>query len=291
MTIKESLQRVAIFGALAALPILTFAQQGVLQTFPLTRESMRQWKLPDRLNEISGLALSPDGRLFAVADEDAAIYELDYDEGRVVKAFAFGKPVQRGDFEGIAILDDLFWLTTSSGEIFSGPEGADGEQMAFQRFRTNLGSKCEIEGLAADQKSRSLSLVCKKLSKGSDLEGLAIFNWSVQQQQVIAENTVLLPVRKIRRRLNTDKFNPSGITVVPTNGNFVIVASRQRALVEITPDGELVTARKFELVSRHRQPEGIELTRDARLLISDEGGHRRARLAVYWQEGVQIDHE
>jgi uncharacterized protein YjiK len=291
MTIKKPLQRVAIFGALAALPILSFAQQSVLQTFPLTLESMRQWKLPDRLNEISGLALSPDGRLFAVADEEAAIYELDYDKGRIIKAFAFGKPVQRGDFEGIAILDDKFWLTTSSGEIFSGSEGDDGEQVEFERYRTRLGSSCEIEGLAADQKSQSLILACKKLSKGSDLDGLAIFSWSVLQQKVVAERTVLMPEREIRRRLNTDNFHPSGIAVASGTGHFLIVASRQRALVELTANGELVAAKKLDLVSRHTQPEGIEITEDARLLVSDEGGNHKARLAVYWQEGVQIDHE
>jgi hypothetical protein len=32
---------------------------------------------------------------------------------------------------------------------------------------------------------------------------------------------------------------------------------------------------------RHRQAEGIEITRDGRLLIADEGGRGRARLAVY----------
>ena len=37
-----------------------------------------QWKLPGRLREISGLALTSDERLFAVADEKAIVYELDY---------------------------------------------------------------------------------------------------------------------------------------------------------------------------------------------------------------------
>jgi len=35
----------------------------VLAGYSLRAESMTQWRLPDRLNEISGLALDADGRL------------------------------------------------------------------------------------------------------------------------------------------------------------------------------------------------------------------------------------
>ena len=50
--------------------------------------SFRQWKLPGKLREISGLALTSDERLLAVTDESAIVYEIDYENGRLVKAFA-----------------------------------------------------------------------------------------------------------------------------------------------------------------------------------------------------------
>jgi uncharacterized protein YjiK len=62
-----------------------------------------------------------------------------------------------------------------------------------------------------------------------------------------------------------------------------MVASRQQALIELTEDGDLVSARNMPLTNRHRQAEGIELTSDGRLLIADEGGTHKARLAVYFQ--------
>lgn len=289
MTIKKLLLKVSILVALAAASGPGSAQQSLLESYPLTVESMQQWRLPNRLNEISGLALSPDGRLFAVDDEVAAIYELDYDEGRIIKVFAFGRPVLRGDFEGIAYLEDKIWLATSSGEIFSGDEGEDGEQMSYQRYESGRGSECEFEGLAADRESHALILACKKLLKGAELEGLAIFSWSADTHRINAGKTVILPERDIRRRLDTDRFDPSGIAIAPSNGNVIILASRQRALVELTPAGELIAARHIPLVSRHRQPEGIEITGDARLLIADEGGSRKARLAVYWKNGEKPD--
>ncbi len=108
---------------------------------------------------------------------------------------------------------------------------------------------------------------------------------------MLEDRTVYLPEREIGRRLDTDGFNPTAITLTPQNGHFLILASRQRAVVELTPDGTLVAARKLRLESRHRQAEGIEITRDARLLIADEGGSGKARMAVYWQHGAQTDND
>src|SRR5690606_10827394 len=121
---------------------------GVLARYPLSAATSNQWRLPDKLNEISGLALTGDGRLLAITDESAIVYELDYAKGKLVKAFALGEPTERGDFEGIAWFDGQVWLVTSKGRIYQSPEGEDGERVAFEAFETGLGKSCEIEGLA-----------------------------------------------------------------------------------------------------------------------------------------------
>ena len=115
-----------------------------------TQDSFKQWKLPGRLREISGLALTPDERLFAVTDESAIVYELDYSEGRVIKSFAFGNPTVRADFEGIAVLGDTIWLMTSDGLLFGAEEGPDERSVRYRKFDTGHGDYCELEGLAQD---------------------------------------------------------------------------------------------------------------------------------------------
>jgi len=265
--------------ALAAL-IAAGAADGVLSQYPLTKKYSNQWRLPDRLNEISGLALSPDGRLFGVADEFAIIYELDYDEGRIIKAFAFGDAPVRGDFEGIAILHDRFYLTTSDGDIYAGPEGSDGERVPFESFSTGIGERCEIEGLTGLPDEDSLLLVCKRIRRGSDLRRLQLYTWSATEKK-LQDDSIELPERDILRKLRVDRFNPSGITTDPRTGNLLIIAARQHALVELTRNGELIDARELPLAGRHRQAEGIEISADGKLLIADEGGSHKARLAVY----------
>lgn len=257
------------------------AEQGVLARHPLTEDYSQQWKLPSRLDEISGLALSPDGRLFAVDDEQAVIYELDYEDGHIIKAFGFGNPIEKGDFEGIAYLDDHLWLTTSDGEIYAGREGKDGETVAYRRWSTQLGRQCEIEGLAQDTANQNLLLVCKQLRKKSNLRELVVFTWSAGDAALVEGGTLELPVGQITRAIGSDRFNPSGIAVSEQGGSLLIVASRQQAVAEVSAAGELISARELPLPGRHRQAEGIEITRDIRLLISDEGGKHKARLAIY----------
>jgi uncharacterized protein YjiK len=267
------------------LPVtLLAATTSVLDRFSLDSNSMMQWRLPDRLNEISGLAITPDGRLLAVDDEVAVVYELDYDDGKLIKAFALGKPVIKGDFEGIAVADGLVYLTTSSGRLYFAAEGADGQRVTFDNYDTGLGTFCDIEGLVQGTDNTRLYFLCKRVRKNSGIEGLSLFAWDIVGRRLLPDESIVLPEEKIMRQLRIDRFSPSGITIDRNTGNRIIVASRQRVLAEVTADGKLVATRHLE--ARHKQAEGIELTIDGRLLIADEGGSRRARLAVYQQDGV-----
>ena len=139
------------------------------------RLDRQQWSLPNRLNEISGLALTADERLLAVTDEIAVVYELDYTSGRLVKAFAFGKPPVRDDFEGIELRDGTVWLMTSDGRLLAGREGANGESVDFEQFEMGLREVCELEGLSKDASGKSLVLLCKEKRRD---EALQMFYWN-----------------------------------------------------------------------------------------------------------------
>lgn len=252
-----------------------------LDRFPLNSDSLQQWKLPKKLKEISGLALTPDERLFAVCDEKAIIYELDYLQGKIVKAFALGDPTIRGDFEGIAYLGDRFYLVTSNGRLYASAEGNDGDRMQFKTYKTGLGKLCEIEGLASDSRSGTLLLACKRNRIVGELGRLSIFAWSPSSGKVFREREIELPADEIAKRLGKKRVSPSAVVIDPETGNFYGVAGPQRAIFEMKPNGELIDAIILPLANRHRQPEGIEITRDGRLLIADEGGKKKARLSVY----------
>ena len=249
--------------------------------FSLDKDSLRQWKLPKKLKEISGLAMTPDDRLFAVDDEQAVIYEIDYQQGKTIKSFGLGSPITRGDFEGIAYLDSKFYLVTSHGLVYVAAEGSDGERVDFNVYQTGLGRYCEIEGLASDARSGSLLLACKK-RRGKTKDGkFSVFVWSPATGRVLHDREIAIPEHEIANRIGKKNIRPSAIVVDPESGNLFGLAGPQRAIFELTPNGELIDAIILPLADRHRQPEGIEITSSGKLIISDEGGKKKARLGVY----------
>ena len=247
--------------------------------------SFSQWALPHRLREISGLALSSDERLFAVTDEEAVVYELDFQNGGIVKAFALGRPTLRGDFEGIAILDNTFWLMTSDGELYATREGSDGERVNYQRHDTDLGDQCEFEGLAAIPVRNSLALICKQARKQ---KGLRIFEWTVAGAELQKAAEIDLREKAMEKAIGRDRVNPSGLAYAEAADNWLVVAAKQNAIFELSRDGEEIDVIMRLDPGRHRQAEGIAVTSDGRLLVADEGGNGRARLAVYQIEDWEI---
>jgi uncharacterized protein YjiK len=269
------------FVSTALASAVSTADGMVLSRYSFDAQSLTQWELPKKLREISGLAMTPDGRLLAHGDELGIVYQIDYDNGELVKAFALGDPTVRDDFEGIAVQDTVVYLVTSHGKIYRAPEGRDGERVAYEMFDTGLWKQCEIEGLALDTRGQDLLLACKE-PRNEALAGVRmIYRWSIHEHRVLDSQSIAIDASVVAHRLDTKSFNPSDITLAPTGGHMIFVASHQQALVETDANGTVVAALRLPLAERHRQPEGLAIAPDGRLLIADEGGKGRARLGIY----------
>ncbi len=203
------------------------------------------------------------------------VYELDYMSGRLVKAFAFGEPPVRDDFEGIEVRDGIVWLMTSDGKLLAGREGANGESVDFEQFEMGLRDVCELEGLSKDATGKSLVLLCKEERRDKSLQ---MFYWNPDSGE---KSRIDLPEKDIEGAVGRKDVNPSGIAVSTGTGNFIAVAARQRVVFELAADGRFVDVIMRLERRRHRQAEGIAITADGRLLIADEAGKDSATLTVY----------
>ena len=206
------------------------------------------------MREISGLALTEDERLLAVADESAIVYEIDYNDGHLVKAFALGEKVVKGDFEGIAVLDGDVWLMTSDDD------------------------NCEFEGLTAVPSRQSLALICKHSKKNKKKR---VFEWRLVNDEIHRVADFALPVKNMKKAVDRKQMNPSGLAVAPVTGNWLVLAAKQYAVFELSQEGEFIDVIMRLDKERHRQAEGIAVTQDGLLIIADEAGKGRARLSVY----------
>ncbi len=265
---------------LSALVACGQSQPGAQTSFDPTARDVVQWKLPKQLDEISGLALSSDGRLFAHDDERAIIYQIDPQRGKLVKAFALGKPVARGDFEGIALADMDFYLMTSDGRLYRAVEGADGEHVTYEVTDTGLGADCELEGLAYDPLRKVLLASCKSPRIASLNGWVAIFAWSIQRREVDRNASIRVSEKALADPIGAHRFNPSAIEIAHDGAHVWLLSGRQHALAEIDLDGHVTSVTRLS-APRHRQPEGLALSSNGDLMIADEAGHGRAKLAIY----------
>lgn len=236
----------------------------------------RQWRLPLELREISGMATTADGRLFAHDDEHAIIYELNAEDGRIVKRFSVGAP-ERGDFEGLAIdAQGAFWITTSTGQIMRFREGDNGARVPFESFDTGLAPVCEIEGLAFLAATESLILACKRNEARNMRDTVVLYEW---RQGAGAQVWRSLAESEITQAAGVRNFRPSSVEIDSRSGRTLILSASNGALAELDADGALRSARA--LSRDHGQAESLAVLSNGALALADEGGDARALLSVY----------
>jgi uncharacterized protein YjiK len=240
-----------------------------------------RWLLPPTLKEISGLALTADQRLFAHGDEKGTIWEIDYRRGVVTKTFTLGQEKTKGDFESIAISGGRFFLMTSKGILYEFVEGADSGHVEFKTTDTGLGAVCEIEGMAVEESTKQLLIICKTMYEHTLKDSLAIFHFALdgETKRGLDLPRLTVPIADVIRGNGWTHVKPSDITVDAKSGNYLVLASKDKALIELTSGGKIVSV--SSLPGEHPQAEGIAVTKDGLMIISDEGGAGPATLTLY----------
>ena len=256
----------------------SLARRGPPKDSTVRGKAVARWIMPVGLDELSGIALMPDGRLLAQSDERGQISEIDYRRGVVTKQFVVGRPTINGDFEGITFADGFVFLMESNGTLYEFREGANGERVDYTTHDTHLGKECEFEGIAFDSTINSLLLACKNVGLKHLKDSLVIYRWRLDGSGKRL-SMLTVPLSRILPSLGEKDLHPSDITVDPSTGNYVLVASIEKAIVEITPAGDVVFARK--LPGDHDQAEALAITPDSILLIGDEAKNRPAAITLY----------
>jgi hypothetical protein len=261
--------------------------------FDLGGSPASQVRLPAELHEISGLAATTDGRVFAHGDEEAAVYQLDIRSGEVRKRFALaatgkdpdlGKKARggrlAGDFEDIVIVGDRFFLVSSNGVLLEFAEGEDGGSVSYRAYATGLGKVCEVEGLAHNPSTESLLLLCKTMQDKSERQQVRVYAWSLADRSLGDKPHLVIPWSALAGVTGGKGFNGSALTVTPKGRSLLMVAGPQQLFAEVGWDGTPLRGGAID-TGIHPQPESLAFLNDGSLLVASEGGQGKAVLAHY----------
>lgn len=246
-----------------------------LKKYDISSKDPRIIRLPDELKEISGITMTPDGRMFAEQDEEGIVYQLDYGNGNILKKFYLGSPAIKGDFEDIAYAHEKFYMVQSNGDIYEFSEGENNKAVEYTVYKTTLSKKNDIEGMCFDPKTNTLLLITKGISGTSDTDVKAAYSFSLPDMKFNPEPRFELKKSEIK-----NYFNPSGIEYNGITGTFFVIAANGNMIVEISNEGKELGKEKLP-PKFHAQPEGITFSKDGTLYISNEGKDQSANLVIY----------
>ena len=268
--------------------------------YTLTHPS-NKFKLPHRLDEISGLSYFTENRLICIEDEIGAMYEFDIERGEVIEEFKFG---EGRDCEDIEIVKKIAYILQSNGTIL---QIRDFENAApkIRKINTKLSRKNDTEGLAFDEGSNALLVACKGSpylkKKCKELKGKrAIYRFDLDAEEILEEPACIIDLESLKNTagdLLTRKsfiglfkifdqaeedidFRPSGIAVHPKTKDIYIISSVDRMLVVCNRNGEMLAAEELNK-KVFRQPEGICFNPEGDLFISNERKGSRANILMF----------
>jgi len=240
--------------------------------------AVAEWIMPAILREISGLTLTSRGTVLTHDDNMGRISEIDPKTGILLKSFALAGN-QKGDFEAITIAGQDIYLLESSGKLFKFQDAPDGKQVPFTVYDTKLGKECEFESLAYEASGSHLLMVCKRLLSKEERHELRIYYVPLPLGDRSAITMMTVPIDEVVGSNKWKNFRPSDIAIDPNTNNYVIIASREKGYIVMTPEGDVL--RSQPLPGDHRQAEGVAITKDSLMIVSDEANGGPPKMTVY----------
>ncbi|MXV38049.1 DUF4221 domain-containing protein [Flavobacteriaceae bacterium Ap0902] len=279
--------KVSINGSKQVPDSITIESSNVLYDF--TDAAM--FPLESALEEVSGLAYDDNEKvLLTHNDEKGIIFKINPENGQTLETIQFGK---KGDYEGIAKMNDQFVIVNSSGHLFFYNPQTD----KTRKVKTGLTTKNDIEGLAFDAPSNRLLLAAKERTIDYDKHRKvkAIYALDIETEKLepkpFLEITKDVLINQLNNQLDditiSDKekkelrkrikaFAPSGIEIQPTNGDIYIVSAKGSLVVIFNSQKEI---KNILFLDKKLFPQAEGITFDAHhLYISTEMKGKGGRL-------------
>jgi uncharacterized protein YjiK len=225
-------------------------------------------KLPVELDEISGVAFyNQDTSVFAIGDEFGWLYKIPLTPHKPIRKWKFSN---EGDYEDLAMVDKVFYVLQSSGNI-SAFTFNDHNQV-IQQQQPFPGSGNEFEILYFDRHTFKLTLICKDCEEDKK-KALTVYYFNLLNKSF--DDSASINVSAIAGMIGEKKikFKPSAAAINPVTNELYILSSVNKLLVIADRNGN--PKQTYPIDSKiFKQPEGITFTPWGDMIISNESADR-----------------
>ena len=253
----------------------------------------RVYVLPGMLKEISGITQRDDTSVVCIEDNREIIFIYDIVNEKIIRQIEVGG---RGDFEGVARVENTLYILRSDGLI---SEIEDYESVNYKKntYTTGIPWK-DNEGLCYDKKNNRLLIGPKEIpgKKSVNKKLRFIYGFSLDTKELVkepvftydlrvigrfaVENNIQVPLKlkkkKKRKRFKPDiRFHISARGIHPITGRLFVLSCRNDKLLfvfDMKGNIEYIGPLNKDL---YRQPEGITFMKNGDMYISNEGKKRK----------------
>ena len=235
-------------------------------------------KLDLKLKEISGLAWDPKNNIFyAVNDELGKIYIMEKESKVIINEYVFGN---RGDYEDVAVLNEIPYVLRSDGTIFKiviDSVKATGIEMG----KVPVSGSNDFESMYSDQERNSLVVICKNCSSDNS-KSVSAYVYYPDSIGFGSKPLYVIDAGKVAELspFKTKKFQPSAAAIHPKLQKLFILSSASHQLVVAGLDGTVESVHKLT-PKLFLQPEGIAFKQSGDMYISNEGLGAKATLLKF----------
>lgn len=231
-------------------------------------------ELPDILHEISGIVWLSPTELYCIQDEKGIIFKYNLQQKKITNRFEFEKT---GDFEDIAINNDLVYVLQSDGKIYWVNLQSKKQKVHDKHIDVKSDN---IEGLFFSSKAQKLYMACKAPTnnqKKDEREIVAVAPDKMGDPEVQLTIQTEEIVQFIQQHYPSFKhtqirFNPSAMAFHPLTDDEYILSAKDRILA-IYANNKLKAA--YPLPEEiYYQPEGMTFDPEGNLYLSSEGNKK-----------------
>jgi hypothetical protein len=224
------------------------------------------YKLPIELDEISGVAFYPkDTSILAINDERGWLYKIYPDKLGAIQKWKFA---DGGDFEDLLLLDSVFYVLKSTGNIL-GFKFISTDSLFLNEYTFPLGSGNEFEIIYFDPFSKKIIMICKDCESDKK-KVLSTFTFDPYTSK-FSDSSFTIDVKRIATMIGEKsiKFKPSAAAINPVTNELYIISAINKLLVVADPDGKAKNVFKLSRTD-FKQPEGLTFTPTGDMIVSNE---------------------